>query len=121
MSKKILVIDDDDDIITYLTTLLEDHGYVTLSATDGRQGLELAKREMPDLITLDLLMPNQTGTDFYRKLVKDKDLADIPIIVVSGTAGRHLAVKKPAAVFQKPIDRDAFLEAVENALKQEND
>jgi len=114
--KKILVIDDEEDIVTFLTTLLEDNGYATISASNGNEGLEVARREKPDLITLDLLMPSQTGTDFYRNFVKDKDLADTPIIVVSGTAGRHLAVKKPAAVFEKPINPDAFLAAVQKAL-----
>lgn len=117
MSKKILVIDDEADIITFLTTLLEDNGFSAISAMDGQEGLEMARREKPDLITLDLMMPSQTGTDFYRNFKKDKDLADIPIIVVSGTAGRHLAVKKPAAIFEKPINPDAFIAAVKKALE----
>ena len=117
MSKKILVIDDDADTVTYLTALLEDNGYTTVSATNGREGLEAIKREKPDLVSLDLQMPNQTGTDFYRNLVKDKELAKTPIIVVSGKAGRHLAVKNPAAVFEKPIDKDAFIAAVEKILE----
>jgi CheY-like chemotaxis protein len=117
MSKKILVIDDEADVRKFLTTLLEKHGYETLTAEDGHKALEIAKRERPDLVTLDLLMPNQTGTDFYRNLIKDKDLCDIPIIVVSGLPGRHLAVKKPAAIFDKPIDPDEFLAAVERALE----
>jgi len=116
MGKTILVIEDDIDTSTFLTTLLEDNGYTTLTATNGREGLEIARREKPDLITLDLMMPSQSGTDFYRNLVKDEALADIPIIVVSGTAGRHLAVKKPVAIFEKPIDRDAFISAVNQAL-----
>ncbi len=117
MSKKILVIDDDADMVTYLTTLLEDNGYTTISATNGREGLEAIRKERPDLVSLDLQMPNQTGTDFYRNLVKDKELAETPIIVVSGKAGRHLAVKKPAAIFEKPIDKDAFIAAVEKILE----
>lgn len=117
MSKKILVIDDDADTVTYLTTILEDNGYVTVSASNGREGLEAIRAEKPDLVSLDLQMPGQTGTDFYRNLVKNKELAGTPIIVVSGKAGRHLAVKKPAAVFEKPIDRDAYMAAVEKILE----
>lgn len=116
MSKKILVIDDEADVVTFLTTLLQDHGFLTISAGNGHEGLELAKREKPDLVTLDLMMPDQSGTDFYRKLLKDKQLASVPIIVVSGTAGRHLAVKNPAAVFDKPINPDKFVAAVKKAL-----
>lgn len=116
MSKKILVIDDEADVRTFLTTLLRKHGYQTVVAEDGITGLQAARRERPDLVTLDLMMPNNSGTDFYRKLVKDRELGGIPIIVVSGTPGRHLAVKDPEAVFDKPIDPDEFLEAVERVL-----
>ncbi len=116
MSKKILVIDDEADVRLFLTTLLEENGYATCTAENGVEGFEVAVREKPDLVSLDLAMPNQTGTDFYRKLIKNKDLRDTPIIVVSGLAGRHLAVSRPVAVFDKPIDRDEFLEAVARAL-----
>lgn len=116
MSKKILVIDDESDVRIFLTTLLKKHGYTTVVAENGVEGLAKAKEERPDLVTLDLMMPNQSGTDFYRKLVKDKELCDTPIIVVSGTAGRHLAVKEPAAVFDKSINPELFIEAVNKAL-----
>ena len=85
-------------------------------ADNGVEGLAVAKQEKPDLVTLDLMMPNQSGTDFYRKLVKDKELCETPIIVVSGLAGRHLAVSEPAAVFDKPIDPEQFIAAVNRAL-----
>ena len=116
MSKKVLVIDDEADVRAFLEAVLENGGYETVSAENGAQGLEVARAERPDLVILDLMMPNQTGTDFYRNLTKDKDLAEIPVIIVSGLAGRHLAVKEPVAVFDKPIDPEAFLAAVEQAL-----
>ena len=116
MSKKILIIEDEEDVRTYLVTLLQKEGYETVTASDGVQGLEVAKREVPDLITLDLQMPKDTGTDFYRKMHRDDKLGQIPIIVISGIPGRHLAVKKPAAVFEKPIDKEKLVEAVKNAI-----
>lgn len=119
MSKKILVIDDEPDVRTFLTTVLKKHGYETVTATDGVEGLKMLKQERPVLVTLDLQMPNNTGTDFYRRLVKDKELGQTPVIVISGLPGRHLAVSEPAAVFDKPIDPDAFIEAVERALEPE--
>jgi len=112
MSKKILIIEDEEDVRSYLTVLLEKEGYEVTTASDGVQGLEAAKRETPDLITLDLQMPKDTGTDFYRKMHRDDKLAKVPIIVISGIPGRHLAVTKPVAVFDKPIDKDKLLEAV---------
>jgi CheY-like chemotaxis protein len=116
MSKKVLVIDDEADVRLFLTTLLKKNGYETVTAEDGIAGYEIAKRENPDLVTLDLQMPNKTGTEFYRRLSRDRDIADTPIIVVSGVPGRHLAVKNAVAVFDKPINADTFIEAVNQAL-----
>lgn len=116
MSKKILIVDDEQDIRDYLETLLQAEGYETVTAADGVEGLEKLKQEVPDLITLDLQMPNDTGTAFYRKMHRDEKLGKIPIIIVSGIPGRHLAVKQPVAVFDKPIDKDALLEAVRSAI-----
>lgn len=116
MSKKILVVDDEPDVLTFLSALLKDAGYEVLTAKDGTQALQVAKREQPDLISLDLAMPNNTGTEFYRKLQKDKNISKTPVIIVSGLAGRHLAVRKPVAVFDKPIDRDEYLKAVHDAI-----
>ena len=76
----------------------------------------MARENLPDLICLDLQMPNATGTDFYRRLSQDSKLKDTPVIVVSGLAGRNLAVRKPAALFDKPIDPDEFTETVEKIL-----
>jgi CheY-like chemotaxis protein len=116
MSHKILVVDDEADVRRFLTAVLHKAGFETLTAADGREAFEIVGRERPDLVILDLMMPLQTGTDFYRKLSKDKSLSSIPIIVVSGLAGRHLALREPVAVFDKPIDPDEFVAAVERAL-----
>jgi CheY-like chemotaxis protein len=117
MAKKILVIEDEVDIQTFLTTLLRRNGYETVVASNGTEGLEVGRSEKPDLVILDLSMPSQSGTDFYRTSRRDDDLKSIPIIVVSGMAGRHLAVKDAVAVFDKPINEEAFLAAVQEALE----
>jgi CheY-like chemotaxis protein len=116
MSKKILVVDDEPHLVKYLTSFLQDSGYETCSATNGEQAFEVMKQENPDLITLDLQMPNETGTRFYRNMTKNPDYKSIPVIVVSGLPGRHLAVSKPFAVFEKPIDRDALLASIKDAI-----
>jgi DNA-binding response OmpR family regulator len=116
MSKKVLIIDDEEDVRKYLAFILNKDGYQTAVAANGQEGLEVAKRENPDLISLDLMMPNQSGTDFYRNMIKDKKLAATPIIVVSALAGRHLVVRKPVAVFDKPINADEFLAVVNRVL-----
>ena len=114
--KKVLILDDEKHTVTFFETLLRKNGYQPIPANSVEEALEAAHRDKPDLVILDLLMPKRTGTDFARKLSRDKDLKHIPIIVVSGLAGRDLAVRKPAAVFDKPVDPDQFLKAVEEAL-----
>ncbi|MBI5572643.1 MAG: response regulator [Desulfomonile tiedjei] len=116
MPKKVLVIDDEPHVVKYLTVFLQDCGYETCSAGDGEAGFEVLKKENPDLITLDLQMPNETGTRFYRNLIKTKDYKDVPVIVISGIPGRHLAVSKPVAVFEKPIDREALLDTIRKTI-----
>ncbi|RLB55881.1 MAG: response regulator [Deltaproteobacteria bacterium] len=116
MAKKVLVVDDEADVRKFISVVLEQAGHEVITAADGRQALEVTRQQHPDLVILDLQMPEATGTDFYRKLARDKELGQVPIIVVSGLAGRHLAVREPVAVFDKPIDPDEFLEAVNKAL-----
>ena len=116
MSKKILIVDDEDDIITFLQTVFRKAGYETVTAMNGEEALEAVKNEEPDLITLDLQMPKNTGTDFYRKIRKDKKHANIPVVVVSGLPGRHLAIPRPMAVFEKPIDPDELLRVVQETI-----
>jgi len=116
MAKKILIVDDEEDIILFLDTLFKKAGFETITARNGVDALELLKEDKPDLITLDLQMPKNTGTDLYRKMSRDKEFGGIPVIVISGLPGRHLAVPKPLAVFEKPIDRDKLLEVVEKTL-----
>jgi CheY-like chemotaxis protein len=128
-TKKILVIDDEMDTVVYLTTLLEDNGYQTVSATDGQVGMEKVKTEKPDLVVLDMSMPQKSGMGFYRELKANPDLAKIPVIFVTGVtgfAGDKEGIKKfiegrhniasPEGYFSKPIDRNEFLKAVADLL-----
>jgi len=115
-AKKILIVDDDADIRAYLEALFTENGYEVVVAFDGHEGFQVLKDTNPDLVTLDLQMPNETGAKFYRKKHKDEELDRIPVIVISGLSGRHLAVGEPAAVFEKPIDEEKLLEAVRKAI-----
>ena len=118
MSHTILVVDDEADVRAFLTAVLERRGYRVVTAEDGRRAFDVAEAEHPSLIVLDLQMPDQSGTDFFRRKMKHDELRDIPIVVVSGLAGRHLAVSRPYAVFDKPIDPDEFAETVDRAVAE---
>ena len=115
--KKILIVDDDPNIIDYLTTLFEDNGYSTFSARDVKEGLAVAKEEIPDLITLDLEMPEEWGPRFYRKMSQEKALKNIPVIVISGLSGGDHAIGKAVAYLSKPFDREKLLKIVKETLQ----
>ena len=122
MAKKILIVDDEEDPRTYLETLFQENGYETATANDGDVAFEKAKEYKPDLITLDIIMPSETGQKFYRKLCKDPELSKIPVIICSGVtrykelfSRDHATMPKPFAFIEKPIDRDELLRKVKEA------
>jgi CheY-like chemotaxis protein len=114
--KRILVVDDEKDIVEFLTQLLEDNGYEVTAAYDGVEAMQLISAEKPDLILLDLQMPEETGTGLYRKLHNKKEYRDIPVVVISGLAGNYLAVSKSVPVIDKPPSEEDVLEEVGKAL-----
>lgn len=127
--KKILIIDDEKSIVLYLETLLQDNGYSTVSAADGVEGMERVRDENPDLICLDITMPEKSGIRFYKELREEPELADVPVIVVTAVTGyggdseafKHFLDTRsqfpaPQRFFSKPIDRDEFLQAVRELL-----
>ena len=116
MKKKILVIDDDLNVRDYLAALFKDNGYEVCVAGDVKEGLEQAKAEHPDLITLDIEMPGEWGPRFYRQLTQEKDLKNIPVVVISGLTGHQYAVVKAVASISKPFDREELLSIVKDTL-----
>jgi len=127
--KKVLVIDDEPSVVAYLETLLGDHGYDTISAGNGRAGFEKARSEKPDLVCLDITMPEESGIRFYRNMKDDPGLRAVPVVVVTAVTGkggdpdvfkRFLETRRqfppPDAFFSKPIDRQEFLDTVAKIL-----
>jgi len=82
-SKKILVIDDNPGMLKVLNKWLKVAGYDVIEAWDGRMGLELTKRQKPDLILLDILMPTMDGKQFVLALRKENDIKGIPVIFIT--------------------------------------
>ena len=87
MAKKILIIDDEPDMVTFLCALLEDHGYVTITAADGEEGLRVAREQSPDLVLCDVMMPELDGHGVLRALQQDEQTATLPFIFM--TAKSH--------------------------------
>jgi CheY-like chemotaxis protein len=114
--KKILVVDDEKDVVEFLTDLLEDNGYEVTPANNGQEAMEKVERESFDLILLDLQMPEETGTDFYRKLRHKKESKKTPVVIISGLAGRDVAVSKSVVVIDKPPGEQEILDEVKKAL-----
>lgn len=81
--KKILIIDDNPGMLKVLNKWLKVAGYDVVEAWDGRMGLDIAKKELPDLILLDILMPAMDGKEFVRNLQVDPAIKAIPVIFVT--------------------------------------
>lgn len=118
--KKILIVDDDQDMVLGLTARLKANGYGVTSARDGVSAIEVARREAPDLIILDLGLPAGDGFTVLKRLKALGDLMTTPVIVLSArdpAQNKRLALDAGAiAYFQKPPDNHEFLSAARVAL-----
>ncbi len=121
--KKILIVDDEPDVVAYLKTLLEDHGMQTVIASDGSQGYSMVKSENPDLVTLDITMPVESGVRMYRDLRENEETSGIPVIIVTGIDKNFKTfiesrknLVPPDAYFEKPIDKEEFITRVNQLL-----
>jgi CheY-like chemotaxis protein len=123
MSAKILIIDDEKDMRTYLGTLFRKEGFEIESASNGEEGVALAKSFQPHLITLDVMMPKKSGLKAYTELRTSTETKNIPIIVLTGLSkqedffGENLGeIPQPDALVEKPIDRDKFIEVAKQVM-----
>jgi CheY-like chemotaxis protein len=123
MAKKILVVDDEPDVVTYLTTVLKDAGYETMEASNGEQAMEQIRKARPDLITLDVTMPEMTGVRTYRTLKEDAALAIIPVVIVTGVShdfkqfiSSRTQVPAPEGYLEKPVKPEELLAEVKRLL-----
>ena len=121
--RKILIVDDEPDVCAYLQAFFEDHGFDVVTASNGKEGFDMAKQERPDLITLDITMPEESGVRMFRDLQADSDTTGIPVVIVTGVTPdfkRFLETRKqvrpPDGYFEKPIDRDELLAKINEIL-----
>lgn len=120
--KTVLVVEDDPWIRSLMADLLAGEGYQVVQAADGKVGLSLAREHDPDVILLDLAMPEKSGLDVLHELKSSKPTRDIPVLVVSAYAMLMMGsdARRADGVIQKPFDLADLLVQVEQALAKRN-
>jgi CheY-like chemotaxis protein len=120
---RILIIEDEPDVLTYFEAFFQDNGFDTLPASDARTGFKLARSEKPDLITLDITMPGQSGMGTYSRLKGDPDLSAIPIVVITATIDSLEDFRRqtdglpdPDCFVSKPVSLSNLLEKISKIL-----
>lgn len=129
MARKVLIVDDEQDIRVFMTTLLETSGFKPVVATNGQEGLEMARSHKPELIIMDIMMPKESGIYMYREVKKDPDLRNVPVIMVSALSKKTffhsqkvvdefegVKIPEPAAYIEKPPEPEELLGAVRQIL-----
>ncbi|OGU11399.1 MAG: hypothetical protein A2X61_07645 [Ignavibacteria bacterium GWB2_35_12] len=124
MSKKsILIIDDEPDTLTFFSNILEDNGYNTITADNGETGLEKLNETIPDLITLDITMPEMSGVKYYRTIKGNEKWKSIPIIIITGISDEFQTfissrkqVPPPEGYISKPVEGSELINLVKKLL-----
>jgi CheY-like chemotaxis protein len=118
-AKTVLVVDDDPDARDFLTTVLQDHGFVTATAKDGAEAIMMIEQAAPDLVALDITMPEKSGVAVYRRLKQDDDLKSVPVIIITGVSDEfekfissRRQVPPPEGYISKPVDHQKLVDMV---------
>ena len=123
IKNKILVVDDEPEFLEMVKMRLEANNYEVIAATNGKEGLKKVRLYKPDLVILDILMPEMEGTTMAQILRENPDTQDIPIIFLTcllmkgeEKQWRHIIGKAP--IMAKPIDPDELLLKIEECLRK---
>lgn len=119
--RRIVYIEDEEEMIDLVRLILSRKGFEVVGALGGRKGLELVRQLHPDLVLLDLMMPDMDGWDVYQQIRADESMRGIPVIVITAKAqsidkvlGLHIA--KVDAYISKPFSPQDLVESVEKIL-----
>jgi CheY-like chemotaxis protein len=122
--KSILIIEDEPDITTYLATLLHDNDYEVQTAANGIEAMKKIRDRKPDLISLDISIPEKTGVKIYCELKEDPALSSIPVVMVTGiqqefkkfiNSRKHLP--PPDGYISKPFQAEELLSVISKLLQ----
>jgi len=126
--KTILVVDDEPNVREYLTTVLEDAGFNVVAASDGVEALEIVRKNPPDFISLDLIMPKKSGHKLLYELRKNKAWSRIPVLIVTAHAQDELGkgdlddllenrvMSGPGTYLEKPVNPLTYVRSIQRAL-----
>jgi CheY-like chemotaxis protein len=122
-AKTVLVVDDDPDAREYLSTVLQDNGFIATTANDGAEAIAAIEQQPPDLVALDITMPEKSGVAVYRMLKEDENLKSIPVIIVTGISEefeRFISTRRqvppPEGYISKPVDAEEFTRMVRELI-----
>lgn len=123
--RRVVYIEDESEMIDLVRLILGRRGYSVVGANGGREGLELVRKEVPDLVLLDLMMPDMDGWDVYHQIKSTDSLRSIPVIVITAKAqnidkvlGLHVA--RVEDYIAKPFSPQELLERVDQVLSRQN-
>ncbi len=119
--KRVVYVEDEAEMIDLVRIILGRRGYTVMGANGGREGLELVRKELPDLVLLDLMMPDMDGWDVYHQIKSDDLTRDIPVIVITAKAQNidkvlGLRIAKVEDYIAKPFSPQELLERVDQVL-----
>lgn len=132
MSKKILVVDESPNTLNSISETLTDSGYEVIKANDGVAAKEKIWAEKPDLVCLDIVLPEESGVKLFHEMREDDQIKSIPVVIIDDIedrdagAGRYMqferflakqsSVRPPEGYVDKPTDRDELVREVRKAL-----
>lgn len=123
---RIVCIEDEPEMIDLIKLILERKGFEVIGAGGGKAGLESIRKEKPDVILLDLMMPDMDGWEVYQQIKADKEIRDIPVIVVTAKAqsidkvlGLHIA--KVDDYIPKPFSPQELLDSIQQVLMKKEE
>ena len=130
--KKILFVDDELDMRIFLSTVLKTEGYEAVAARNAIEGIKKALEVSPDLVIMDVMMPQAGGVTLFQEIKKDARLRHIPVIMLTGVSEKafshHLkmlniraddSLPPPHAYLEKPLDPAKLVETIERLLRRD--
>lgn len=120
--KRVLVVDDDVDIVKMLKVRIESAGYEFCAVGDGKEMLEILKIKRPDVILLDIMLPNMDGYSVLREMRKHKEYNNIPVIILSAKEKKKIEdlfiLENIAFFIEKPFDTKDLLDKIKISMEE---